>query len=105
MLSLVQYLAQIIKDHICHTKEFQLYLAGNREPVKTDLPSNLIRFSIYKADTAEKLKEFCFSYNQALFQKEVLAFKPFKSLLSAKWKRILAKLQIKCFCIPRGIFE
>lgn len=105
MLSLVQYLAQTIKDHICHTREFQFYLAGSREPVKTDSPSNLIRFSIYKADTEKKLKAFCFSYSQALFQKEVFASKSFKSLLSVKWKRILAKLQIKCFCIPRGIFE
>lgn len=36
MLNLVQCLAQIIKVCKCHTKEFQFYLAGNKESVKID---------------------------------------------------------------------
>lgn len=36
MWDLVQCQAQIIKGLISHTKEFQFYLAGNREPEKTE---------------------------------------------------------------------
>lgn len=65
----------------------------------------MIRFSIYKVFVRKKLKTFCFSYSQALSQKEVFTFKYFKTFLCIKKKRILAKFQIKFFCILRNIFE